>query len=242
MTQLDHNSPVPLHAQVEQILRGLINEPRYRNGDFLPNEIDLARQWGIARNTLRQATNKLVHEGLLTRKKGVGTKVAERHITTNLANWHSFTQEMNDQGVPFKNLFIRAALTPADSRIAAFFGLAEQTPVLQVERIKGIDNQPVVYFISWFHPRIGLTGAEDFTRPLYDILERDCNIIPCTSREEIEAVVATDTLAGYLQIDPGVPVLFRRRRVLDAGGRPVEFNVGYYHADRFTYAIEINRK
>ena len=242
MNQLDHRSPVPLHYQIEQILRRLIEEPAYQNGQLLPNEVDLATQWGIARNTVRQATAKLVQEGLLIRKKGVGTRVASQHIATNLANWHSFTQEMTGRGVPFTNLRVEARWAEADTIVAQFFGIEPQTKVLLVERVKGLDRRPVVYFQSYFHPRIGLTGQEDFTRPLYDILEQDYAVWPMVSREEIEAVSAPDAVAHGLQIETGSPVLLRRRRVLDAGGRPVEYNIGYYDGRRFTYEIEINRE
>ena len=77
--KIDHSSAVPLHAQVETLLRELIELPKYKNGGLLPKEVDLAKQLGISRNTLRQATNKLEYEGLLVRKKGVGTRVAEKN-------------------------------------------------------------------------------------------------------------------------------------------------------------------
>ena len=74
--KLDHASSKPLHVQAEEILRKLIESEEYKNGKFLPNEVDLSERLNISRNTLRQAINKLVFEGLLIRKKGVGTKVA----------------------------------------------------------------------------------------------------------------------------------------------------------------------
>ncbi|MBL7111526.1 MAG: UTRA domain-containing protein [Bacteroidales bacterium] len=41
---IDHISPVPLHAQVEALLRKMIDDPGYRSGKFLPNEVDLAKK------------------------------------------------------------------------------------------------------------------------------------------------------------------------------------------------------
>lgn len=55
--------------QAEEILRKLIESEEYKNGKFLPNEVDLSERLNISRNTLRQAINKLVFEGLLIRKK-----------------------------------------------------------------------------------------------------------------------------------------------------------------------------
>ena len=74
--QIDHTSKIPLHVQVEELLRNLISSQKSAPGTMLPTEIELANQLGISRSTVRQATNKLEHEGLLKRKKGVGTTIA----------------------------------------------------------------------------------------------------------------------------------------------------------------------
>ena len=66
---IDHNSAIPLYLQIENQLRNIIREPEYKKGKMLPNEVDLSKQLGISRNTLRQAINNLVTEGLLVRKK-----------------------------------------------------------------------------------------------------------------------------------------------------------------------------
>ena len=80
-------------------MRALIEQPSYRNGEFLPKEVDIAEKLGVARNTVRHAISKLVNEGLLVRKKGVGTKVATGRIPTRLDSWWSFTKEMQAKGI-----------------------------------------------------------------------------------------------------------------------------------------------
>ena len=81
--KIDHSSNKPLHIQAEEVLRKLIEEEEYKNGKLLPNEVELSEQLNISRNTLRQAINKLVFEGLLIRKKGYGTKVAKKGVVGN---------------------------------------------------------------------------------------------------------------------------------------------------------------
>lgn len=238
---IDHSSPIPLHAQVEMLLRKMIELPEYKNGGLLPREVDLAKRLGISRNTLRQATNKLEYEGLLIRKKGIGTKVAEKSITTNLDNWMSFTQEMSVQGVSFKNYSSEVKMVKADAKVASFFDIDEGTEVLCLSRLRGDKEGPFVYFESYFHPRIQVSPDEDFTRPLYEILENDYNVIPTTSREKIKARSASKITANRLAIKPGEPVLVRERYVSDPGGRPIEYNIGFYHAEKFTYSITITR-
>jgi GntR family transcriptional regulator len=236
---IDHKSPLPLHLQVENMLREMVKMPEYQHGALLPGEIELCKKLGIARNTLRQATNKLENEGLLIRKKGVGTRVAEQTFTTYLNNWHSFTQEMNEQGIDFQNLEISTEWVDADSRIAAFMGILERSKILKVSRLRGSEAEPHVYFESYFHPRVGLTGNEDFSQPLYRLLEDKFATIVSLSKERISARLANSLISSKLGIEKDGLILYRERLVFDPGNRPVEFNIGYYRADKFTYAIDI---
>lgn len=239
--KIDHQSPVPLHFQVEELLRKMLELPEYRNGGFLPKEVELAKRLGISRNTIRQATNKLEYEGLLIRKKGVGTKVSEKTVTTNLDSWHSFTQEMSEKGIEFVNFLIETRREKANEKIATFMQIPVGTEILCLARLRGFSDGPFVYFESYFHPRIGMDGKEDFTRPLYDIIEQDYHTVPSISRERIRAKSASALTAKRLKITRGEPVLVRERFVSDQGDRPIEYNIGFYIAEKFTYSIDIKR-
>lgn len=239
--KVDHASAVPLHAQVEDLLRGLIGKPEYQEGKLLPPEKELAKMLGISRHTVRQAAQRLVHEGLLRRKKGVGTRVETRRVATNLCAWGSFTHEMERKGTRFETLSREAGRVSADGEICAFFDIAEDTPVVRLKRIKGRDGDPVVLFESYFHPRVGIGEDADFSKPLYELLEEDFATVAVYSNEEISAEPADAALADVLDVEPGSPVLVRKRRVSDPGRRPIEYNRCYYRADRFVYTIEIQR-
>lgn len=222
-------------------MRKLIEKTEYVNGAFLPREVELSKILGVSRNTVRQATNKLEMEGLIIRKKGVGTKVASKRISTNLAEWHSFTQEMTVKGIPFKNLEVSVEWVLPDEKTRNFLNVGPKTEILKLARLKGTKNEPMVYFESFFQPRIGLTGEEDFNnRPLYDILEKDYHSIPAISKENISAGVA-GKYHEKLKTAEDFPILIRERFVSDPGSRPLEYNIGFYRADKFTYNIEIRK-
>lgn len=98
-----------------------------------------------------------------------------------------------------------------------------------------------LYFVSYFHPRIGLTGEEDFALPLYEMLETEHSAIATLSKEEISAQPANSEIAKKLRIPKNSPILFRKRFVFDQGERPMAFNLSYYKADSFVYAVENTR-
>lgn len=240
--KIDHKSPVPLHVQAEMLLRKLIESPEYQAGKFLPNEVDLAKRLAISRTTLRQAINKLVYEELLVRKKGVGTKVVGAKFSSKSKNWLSFSQEMQARGVSIKNFELHVSWVLPDEVVTHFFDMQPDRKVLKLERLRGRDEGPFVYFISYFHPRVGLTGDEDFKRPLYDILEKDYGVVADLSKEEISARPADKFFASKFDIEVGEPILFRKRFVYDQADRPLEFNLGYYKADSFVYTVESRRE
>lgn len=241
--KLDPNSDKPLHVQAEEVLRELIDSEEYKNGKLLPNEVLLSEQLSISRNTLRQAINKLVFEGRLVRKKGHGTKVVRKSITGGVKNWLSFSQEMKMMGIEIRNFELHVCFRKPAEEIRSFFKLASgnESKCLMLERVRGNREYPFVYFVSYFNPAIPLTGDEDFAQPLYTVLENDYHIVVKTSREEISAGLAGDIIAEKLDIDPDDPILIRKRHVYDVDGIPVEYNIGYYRADSFTYTIEAER-
>ena len=57
----------------------------------------------------------------------------------------------------------------SNADISSQLGIEMDSKVMKLSRLRGLKNKPMVLFISYFHPRIGLTGSEDFTLNLYDI-------------------------------------------------------------------------
>lgn len=235
--KLDHHSNIPLHRQAEELLRTMIREDEYRNGKLLPNEVDLSKSLNISRNTLRQAINKLVFEGLLVRKSGYGTYVAPQDVMSNAKNWMSFSQEMAAQGMKVQNFELHLSWKTAPKDVEDFFGVHDKK-MLCLERLRGKPDLPFVFFISYFNPDIPISMSEDMSRPLYDVLEKNYGIKVKTSREQISARECNKFLAEKLGIQEGAPILVRKRHVLDVNDIPVEYNIGYYRADSFTYSIE----
>jgi GntR family transcriptional regulator len=240
--QIDHNSSTPLHIQAEMLLRELIKKKEYQEGKLLPNEVELSSQLRISRNTLRHAISKLVNEGILSRKKGFGTTVSTNGVFGRAKNWLSFSQEMKALGISVHNFELHISWVIPEKPVLSFFDLKPGTRVLCLERLRGKENFPFVYFISYFNPSIGMTGNEDFSKPLYEVLEEKYNVRASLSYEELTAIKAPLNIHKKLNTAADDPVLFRKRLVYDENKHPIEFNYGYYRGDSFVYTVESERK
>ena len=74
---VDRSSPVPIHFQVRKLLEHQIETGRWLQGAALPSELELGEYYGVSRATVRQALHSLEQQGLITKKKGRGSFVAE---------------------------------------------------------------------------------------------------------------------------------------------------------------------
>jgi GntR family transcriptional regulator len=242
MLSLDHQSPVPLRAQVEALLRELIRETDYQKGALLPDEVALAAQLGVSRGTVRSGISKLVFEGLLDRKAGVGTRVSNRNIESGIQEWHSFTREMASKGISVENF--RVAYQQSEASKDAMQALQLDAPrrLWRLDRVRGWGGRPVLHTMSWFHPRLGLKGNEATNQPVYEMIEKASGVRPHHAREDFLAVSADAQMARQLDVEKGAPLLLRRHTVFDAGNRPFEFAEVRYVSSRFTLTLDVRRK
>ncbi|MEI8093103.1 MAG: GntR family transcriptional regulator [Spirochaetales bacterium] len=241
MKPLNPLAALPLYAQAEVALRALVREVGHQAGQLLPRETDLAMRLGVSRHTIRVAMDSLVREGLILRKKGVGTVVNRSPIQTRLTEWTSFSREMGRLGRELVTLEKRVWVEPAPEAAAAGLGIAPGTKVIVLERLKGEEGQPVVLFRSWFHPRLSIPETEAFDGPLYELIENRYQVVPAISEECIGALGAGAPDRARLQMPEDLPMLYRKRTVSDVAGRPFEFGVAHYRSDRFEYSIRITR-
>src|SRR6516162_1511073 len=231
--KLNRNSDVPLHTQIERLLRKLISSPPYSSGALLPDELTLASRLGVSRGTVRNSILNLVHQGLLERRKGVGTKV----VQSGLIAWASLTGEMRRKGIDVQSFLLDVSEKPAGPSVAVALQVATGIPLLCLDQVRGWDGRPVLQSQSWFHPRLNLSGQEDFRRPLYGLLKEETGVAAEHAQEEFVAVRADATIAPRLQVKKGTPLLLRRRTTVDADGRPIDYAEIYYHTGEISLTL-----
>lgn len=239
---LNPRSRLPLHVQVQEILRRLLVQKKWTKGSMLPDEVSLSIHWGISRNTVRAAFAPLVNEGLLERKSGVGTRIRHDRHASGIGAWQSFTREMEKRGVSVETYLTRWRQVSADAQIAKFLRLNKGRKVLCLERVRGWDGIPAVYFQSYFHPRLGLTSQPRLDRPLYEWISEVSGVRASRSSDEFVAVAAELEFSNVLKVPLGTPLMQRTRVVFDAKNVAMEYAVVHYRSDRFVLNLTLERE
>jgi GntR family transcriptional regulator len=239
--RLDPRNSLPLHAQAEQSLRTLLANPANGPGTLLPDEVSLANAMGVSRNTLRAAIVRLVSEGKLERRAGVGTRVLEPKVHSGVGAWQSFSREMESKGVKVETFSVSARRLIAPTEVARRLHLDEGTEVLCLDRIRGWDGHPVVRFRSYLHQRLKLKAEDDFSQPLYEMIRSRCGVIADHSEDALTAIAADRRLARALRVRVGTPLLQRTRCVYDTRRQPIEYSVVHYRGDHFELNLTLRQ-
>jgi len=231
----------PLHVKAEEALRRLMADAEYVEGGLLPDELTLANRLGVSRGTVRTAILRLVAEGSLERRAGVGTRIVKRSTESAIGAWRSFTREMQRQGINVRMFRLQLRSVPANAEVAAALRIETGTLVQRLDRVRGWDDLPVLRARSWFHPRVRFPPGENFSRPLYDLVTEVSGLHADGASEAFGAEAATVTLARDLRVRKSSPLLLRRHTVFDTLSRPVEFSEVHYVSERFTLTIDLKR-
>ena len=242
LKQVSSVSGVPRHRQAEDCLRLLVAHPHFKDGALLPDEMTIANRLGVSRGTARAALAKLVHEGLVERRAGIGTRVTRPPVESGVGAWRSFTREMERKGITVETYRRQFSERQAPDTVALALQVKPTVTLARLDRLRGWDGLPVLRSRSWFHPRLRLSAEEDYSRPLYEVIEAATGVTADRAREELTAVPAGVRLASQLKVKLGEPLLCRRHLVFDTAGRPMEYAEVHYVSTRFTLTMDLRRE
>ena len=239
---LDVSSPIPLYFQLQEILRRKILDGEYNPGDLIPSEKELEKQYSISRITVRNAINGLVIDDLLIKKQGRGTIVAyPRMVEEGSSTLQSFTEKMEQQGLKISTKVLEVAKIPATERLTEHLNIGEGEKIIYSKRLRKVDGEPIALFENYIGTGTGVTEKDDFSGSIFNLLEKKYGIIISGSEKVIEAGIARNEDAAFLNISAGDPILIIRYTTFDADNNCIEYAEGIYRADRYKYMVRLKR-
>lgn len=237
----------PLYKIAEKNILELLKEKPYSEGFYLPTELELMKRFSVSRHTIRRAMDSLVLKSIVEREKGKGTRLImgeKPHVKTKLNDWKSLTEEMTSRGYSFSYKEKNITMIFPDEKLQKIFSMQENKDIVSLERMV-VDVTPVVYFISYFNPILNLDRDREFLkgkfRKLYEYLEKNYDIKMVRSEEEITAEMPNNFIKKKLELPKNVPVLCRKRLVYDDKNNLIEYNIGYYNSERFSYNVSLEK-
>lgn len=241
---IDHSSPIPYYVQVKEVLKDHIARGDWRVGSQLPSESELCELFNVSRTVVRQALQALMFEGLIVRRKGRGSFVAEPKIKESLAQQLTgFYDDMVSQGYVPVSQVLKQELVHASAKVASCLEISPGSKVVEIQRLRFVQDEPLV-LVTTFLPYTLCPQVlhADLTRQsLYAFLRTRCNATIMRGHRILEAVQANEYEADLLKIKKGAPLIMLESISYSDDGTPIEYYHALHRSDRLRFEVELIR-
>jgi len=228
----------PIFQRIKDYLLGEIASGRWKEGDLVPSEQALVRQFGVSRMTVNRAVRELTAEQVLTRRQGSGTYVAPQKYQATLVEIRNIADEVRARGHVHASRPRLLEQSPAGEALARQFELEPGTPLFHSLIVHDENGQPIQVEDRWVNPACAPAYLEqDFARitPNEHLMEA----APLQGATySIEALPAPREMAEMLGIAPGTSCLVLKRRTT-SGGRVASVVTMWHpgHLYKFTGSV-----
>lgn len=250
MPGLDASLPISKYHQVYLVLLEQLQEGRHADG--LPGELELARQFGVGRITVRRALDQLAQDGRILREAGRRTRPAG--VEPPQAGRQA--QAAAPGTAPLKGLLGNIVHASRGTAVKVLeWRLIEASPemaqALQVDagdkvrkavRRRSTPAGPVSHITTYVPEALvrGFGRAELSGKPMLQLLQ-EAGLEAGRAVQTVSARQADGKVAAELQVPVGAALLWVRRLVYDVKDRPMQLLHGLYRPDRYEYRMELSQ-
>ena len=237
--------PIRFSQLAHELAEG-IGTGRFAVGSLLPTELELVAQYATSRHTVRMALKELQTQGLVSRRKNVGTRVESATPTHGYRQALSSVDDLAQFGAEHVRSVQSVNEIVADIPLAKALGCPGGTRWLHIATLRQSrdGDAPMGWTDLYIDPAyrdIGEAVRAEAKTLVSSLIEARHGRRIARITQDIEPVPLPAELAGPLQADAGSPALRIVRRYFDAARIPFEITVTVHPAGRFTFSMELTR-
>ncbi len=229
-------SASPLYAQIMDRIRMDILAGVYPVGSRIPAEHELEARYAVSRVTVRRAMQELTAAGMLERKQGKGTFVAQPRTMRRERFFQDFFDSCRDMGRTPSVLKLRVTEAPATDEDREKLNLPPETGVVRIRRLLAADGEPVILETDHFSMAYSWLESADLKGSLYRIMQ-EYGVRAEKSTYDFSLRRADADEAALLQVEDGAVLLAVEQVVYDQKGRPLHTGSQLIRGDRYTMRI-----
>jgi GntR family transcriptional regulator len=228
---------VPAYQRIQSTIRKRIEAGQLRTGDAVASERDLAKLHQVSLMTARHALASLERDGVVERRRGIGTFVATPKIHFN--KLMSYTEQMASRSLTAGSRILFARIIFDEQEVAARLALPPTSGVIKLERLRHTAEEPFAletcYLSADAFP--DLLSAPLSRESLFKILERDYQVDLGYADEEVDATASDPRTAELLGVLRRDPLLRIRQLIYSSRGTTIMYVLGFYRSDRHKLMI-----
>ena len=231
---------IPIYLQISNLMVEEIQQ-RYKPGDLLPSEVDLAKRYKVNRHTLRRAMEMLVTKGIVGKLQGKGTIVQQKSINYSIHGGTRFTETLENCGRQAESIVLRKIGIPSPKETAKQLEINEGEPIILVETLRKMDGVP--FSVVSHHLPLNKVYAvmRDYEAgSLHDFLYTHYRMKLKRTISLISAILPEQNDIDRLEISGNSPLLLVKSVNIDqATCIPIEFSTSRFKGISTQLSVEL---
>lgn len=229
-------------ARVAADLRTRIASGELAAGSRL-EEMRVAGDYSASRNTIREALDLLRREGLVERRRGVGTTVLAPKYGHGLDRLAGLSEALGGYGSVRNRVLLARRISRVPAEVATRLEIETTAGAVQLRRLRLLEDTPLSLDVSYLPVDIGVPLLEEdlANRDVFALIEQTAGTRLGSADVTVHAVIATAGIAALLDVRPHTAIFTIERLTRLADGRPVDTEVLYVRADRFALHTTLYR-
>jgi GntR family transcriptional regulator len=226
--------------QVKEYLISYITQNQLQRNDQLPSEAAIAKTLGVSRNTLREVYITLENEGIIVRRHGIGTFVANPPVIRDSLNEFSpFAQIIQEGGYTPNFQTLAMEFVAPDEEVCAVFRIPASEKIRCIKRLVLAGRQPVIYVDDYVAPVVEETALdwEAFDGNMVRFLANSLTTPLHQIQSSIRAALLDSATAQVLDLAEGSPILSVRSTIYSVDNKPVNFSRIYFNSNIVEFNI-----
>ncbi len=214
----------------------------WRTGEAIPSESMLAKEYGVAVGTIRQAIAKLAEDGVLVKRHGKSTTVSGGLSNQSMLRFFRYQLDSREQLNPEAKVLDFKTVS-LDKEVARNTGWSCKT-VLKIHRVRLIDDKPVLFETIYLplpkFKKLQNFEKSDFENLFYPMYVRVCDVVVLKAHDRVSFELMRKADAKVLGFKEGHPGVRVDRVAFDLSSSPVEYRSSVADAMDFQYSVEVN--
>jgi DNA-binding GntR family transcriptional regulator len=242
---LQSRSRTPRYLLLAKELQEDIQGGKYAVGSLLPTELALAGQYRVSRQTVRQAIGQLRQNGMLSARKGIGTRVEARQTQKRFSYSVMSANDLVEIAEGTELEVQSSQIVGATGPLAADLRCRANHRWLHLRCLRRIDEEEKP--LSWIDVYIDGRFASSLKLPkvvrqaLFILVEKQSGEALSEIHQEIRAITLPCEMASKLAAVEGGPALEITRRYFGTGRRLLMMSINILPSDRFFYSVLLKR-
>lgn len=220
----------PVYLSIVQDIKEKIFSGQLKVGDPIASEMNLSKEYGTSRMTVRKSLGILSNEGYIYSIPGKGSFIRKPDFNKYIIYYHEMHNSINSVD---KTKLLNVNIIMPNERLIDSLQITQKKSVILIQRLFYTDGEPIAYDEKYliYHKGMPLVEKEIEFATFPEIISKGVDFYPLKKELAIYAQVPNEEIKRHLNIYNELALLVIEQKLYNNMNKPIGMGITYFRGD-----------